>query len=551
MARMSSSRADIRQLPEHLINQIAAGEVIERPVSVVKEVVENSLDAGATAIDIEIVAGGIDRIVVTDNGSGIDAAQLGHAVKRHWTSKISTPTDLDSITSLGFRGEALASISAVADMVITTRAADAAHAWRLESIAGGSVSVPVPAQGALGTRIEIARLFHNVPARKRFLKQARTEYLHIFRLIRHLAFARPDVAFRLTQSGSRGLKLGPASYTNAAKRWTTVFGKTFATDAYPVARQRDGLRISGWVGRPALAGNLSDTQFITLNGRMIRDRQLAHAVRLAYGDSVAPGRFPAYALALELDPNSVDVNVHPGKLEVRFVDLRALHDLLHVTIREALSSDSSHAPAVAVHDRVPAYVSVSAPTTAKPARLVHDSLPENNLFSQPLALVDDYLLYQHDSAVYVMALRNVWSTVLTRRLDSTREAAGSSRPLLLPQALADDCLLTPTQLTALRALGVDIEPLSETKSVLRSLPRVFPELDHPIFTAHLSTQLRAAAEPLAACVEAAVAAIKLGADGRPSRAVLDELVRAAAAVELELGDHSLRLDGDSLARLGL
>ncbi|MCB1749722.1 MAG: DNA mismatch repair endonuclease MutL, partial [Gammaproteobacteria bacterium] len=344
---MTAPRAAIRPLPEHLVNQIAAGEVVERPASVVKELVENSLDAGARRIDVELVDGGIERIVVSDDGSGIAAAELGAAFSRHWTSKLHDARELEALVSLGFRGEALASIAAVADVAVVTRTADDTHAWQVAAAAGAALPPPRPARGNRGCRIEASALFARIPARRRFLKQARTEFLHVLRLMRHFAFARPEVAFSLSQAGARGLRVRPATYGVDAPRWRAVFGAAFCQEAQVLDFMLDGIAVAGWVGGAALAGNHNDLQFIVLNGRIIRDRNLHHAVRAAYGESVPAGSYPAYALALSVAPDSVDVNVHPGKLEVRFADLRAVHDVPPTAVRRALPEAGGRAGGVA------------------------------------------------------------------------------------------------------------------------------------------------------------------------------------------------------------
>ena len=545
---MAESAPSIRPLPDFLINQIAAGEVIERPASVVKELVENSIDAGARSIDIDLVGGGIDGITVTDDGCGLSGDELPAALRRHWTSKLTVASDLDAITSLGFRGEALASISAVADLDIVARGTDDAHAWQLSVPAGTLPGSAVPARGNRGCRIAVRGLFHQVPARRRFLKQPRTEFLQVQRLVRHLAFARPDIAFSLNQAATRGLRLRPAAYATAAPRWQSLFGSAFCQAAQVVDVELDGLRVQGWVGGPGLGGVHSDLQFIVLNGRMIRDRNLQHAVRSAYGESLAPGRFPAYALALTLDPATVDVNVHPGKLEVRFAALRAVHDVLHAAVRRALGADpparepkSTPEPARAAL-REPA-TPYTAPRTGSPAAAAPGALAGRG-FGRVIALIDDaWLLCARDDSVFGLDLRRTWEQVLTRRLSSE---AARARPLLLPVRVPPAAAGPLLAHAGLSALGFEFEDLGPAGAVLRAVPTVLPAVDHARLLSALVETL--ATVPVAAGVAAAAArTIVCGEHGRVSGRMLDELVNAATAAGL--APHSLlrRLSSANLA----
>ena len=327
----------IRPLAGHLVNQIAAGEVIERPASVVKELVENSLDAGARAIDIEVLDGGIESITVSDDGCGIRGEELPAALRRHGRA---------SSTSRATRHDRHPGLPRARPWRVSARwptwksaaAPATTHAWQIAVRAGTQPGSPTPASGNPGSRIVVRRLFHQLPARRRFLKQPRTEFLHIQRLVRQLAFARPDVSFSLAQGAARGLRVRPADYAELAPRWQSVFGTAFCRQACQVAAVIDGITIRGWVGAMGAVGPPGDIQYFALNGRVIRDRQLQHAVRSAYGDALAPGQLPVYALALDIDPGAVDVNVHPGKLKVRFAALRAVHDVVHAAVRQALAA---------------------------------------------------------------------------------------------------------------------------------------------------------------------------------------------------------------------
>ena len=327
----------IRQLPQELVNQIAAGEVIERPASVVKELVENSLDAGATRVEIDIEDGGSRLIRVRDDGGGIAADELLLAVSPHATSKIASLEDLERVRTLGFRGEALPSIASVSRFALTSKPKEADAASRIE-IEAGQTSTPRPAQHPSGTTIEVRDLFHNVPARRKFLRAERTEFGHIDELVKSLALARPQIEFRLTNNGKPSRLMRPAESEAAmAARLAEILGEDFPAQSLRVDHEGAGLRLSGWVGLPTASRSQADQQYFYVNHRLVRDKVVTHAVRQAYADVLYHGRHPAYVLFLELDPAIVDVNVHPAKSEVRFRESRLVHDFLYRTLHEALA----------------------------------------------------------------------------------------------------------------------------------------------------------------------------------------------------------------------
>lgn len=335
----------IRPLPPELINQIAAGEVIERPASVVKELVENSIDAGARRIEVDIEQGGVRLIRVRDDGGGIPRDELPLAVASHATSKIASFDDLERVASMGFRGEALASVSSVARFCLTSRHGGEDAAWRIE-VDGGKLQDVLPAQHPPGTTIEVRDLFYNVPARRKFLRAERTEFAHIDDLLKSLALAREGVDIRLSHNGKPVRLLKPARDEHAAlARVAEVLGPDFPGQALRVEHQAAGLRLSGWVGLPTASRSQADQQYFYVNGRLVRDRVVAHAVRQAYADVLFHGRHPVFVLFLELDPAGVDVNVHPAKSEVRFREQRLIHDFLFRTLHEALSQTRAGGPA--------------------------------------------------------------------------------------------------------------------------------------------------------------------------------------------------------------
>ena len=327
----------IRPLPPELINQIAAGEVIERPASVVKELVENSIDAGARRIEVDIEQGGVRLIRVRDDGGGIPRDELPLAVASHATSKIGSFDDLERVASMGFRGEALASVSSVARFSLTSRQAGDDSAWRID-VDGGRLQEARPAQHPQGTTIEVRDLFYNVPARRKFLRAERTEFAHIDDLLKSLALAREGVDIRLSHNGKPVRLLKPARDENAAlARVAEVLGPEFPGQALRVEHEAAGMRLSGWVGLPTASRSQADQQYFYVNGRLVRDRVVAHAVRQAYADVLFHGRHAVFVLFLELDPAGVDVNVHPAKSEVRFREQRLIHDFLFRTLHEALA----------------------------------------------------------------------------------------------------------------------------------------------------------------------------------------------------------------------
>ncbi|AYG46913.1 DNA mismatch repair endonuclease MutL [Pseudomonas sp. Leaf58] len=333
-----SGGSRIQLLSPRLANQIAAGEVVERPASVAKELLENSLDSGARRIDVEVEQGGVKLLKVRDDGSGISADDLPLALARHATSKIRELEDLEGVMSLGFRGEALASISSVARLTMTSRTASASEAWQVETEGRDMTPRVQPAAHPVGTSVEVRDLFFNTPARRKFLKAEKTEFDHLQEVIRRLALARFDVAFHLRHNGKSILSLHEAhDETARARRVGAICGPGFLEQALPIDVERNGLRLWGWVGLPTFSRSQADLQYFFVNGRAVRDKLVAHAVRQAYRDVLFNGRHPTFVLFLELEPNGVDVNVHPTKHEVRFREGRSVHDFLYGTLHRALA----------------------------------------------------------------------------------------------------------------------------------------------------------------------------------------------------------------------
>ncbi|MDQ7976456.1 DNA mismatch repair endonuclease MutL [Paraburkholderia sp. SARCC-3016] len=335
--RAARAPRSIQPLPDQLISQIAAGEVVERPASVVKELLENALDAGATTLRILLDEGGVKRISITDDGCGIPEAELALALTRHATSKIRSLAELEAVATLGFRGEALASIASVSEMAITSRTGNAAHATRIDANTGALT----PAAGTQGTTIEVRELYFNTPARRKFLKSEQTELGHCIEMVRRVALARPDVAISVLHNG-RAVEHWNAS--DPAARVAKILGDAFATAHLPLDEAAGALAVYGCAGLPTASRGRADQQYFFVNGRFVRDKLLTHAVRAAYEDVLHGDRYPSYVLFLDLPPEAVDVNVHPSKIEVRFRDSRSIHQFVFHAVQRALARHAGASP---------------------------------------------------------------------------------------------------------------------------------------------------------------------------------------------------------------
>ena len=330
----TSARRPIRELPDELISQIAAGEVVERPASVVRELVDNALDAGAAQVVVRLIEGGVRLISVEDDGIGLQTADMPLALRRHATSKISNLHDLESVVTMGFRGEALAAIAAVSELSLTSRTTEQDHAMHLDARSGELR----PAARSVGTTVEVKELFFSTPARRKFLKSTTTELAHCLESLRRHALARPDVGFALWHDGKLVVQWRAQSHDNALDaRLADVLGEEFVKTSVAVDHVHAGLRVLGRAGLPDAARSRADHQFAYVNGRYVRDRVLGHAARSAYEDVLHGQRQPVYALYLDIDPARVDVNVHPTKIEVRFRDSREAHQAVQHALTQALS----------------------------------------------------------------------------------------------------------------------------------------------------------------------------------------------------------------------
>jgi DNA mismatch repair protein MutL len=508
-----NSSMTIRQLPPHLVNQIAAGEVVERPASVVKELVENSLDAGARSIAVDLEEGGRKLIRVRDDGCGIAAGQLQLAMSRHATSKIASLEDLEAIASLGFRGEALPSIASVARVTLRSRATDSDGAWQVEAL-DGTLGEPVPCAHPAGTTVEVRDLFYNTPGRRKFLRSERTEHQHIDKWIRRLALARPDVAFSVTQNGRTVLRLAPATDDNGRlRRIQDICGEAFAAQAVYLDRQaasESDISLSGWLGLPTFNRSQPDLQFWFVNGRSITDKTLSHAVRHAYRDVMFHGRYPAYVLYLSIDPAVVDANAHPAKLEVRFRDGRGVHGAVSQAIEYVLSgtragSRDTTPVASALVDRaffrqaamplatqrggngvaeaLQGYATLTSTTTAPafPEPANHERRDAPPLGYAIAQLAGIYILAQNDSGLVVVDMHAAHERILYEQLKNAYDENQVVRqPLLVPVTVAvseREAELAEQAGGVFERLGLKLERVGPASVIVREIPALLKQSD--------------------------------------------------------------------------
>lgn len=525
----------IHLLSPRLANQIAAGEVVERPASVIKEILENSLDAGANKIDVEVEQGGVKLMRIRDNGSGIDKDDLSLALSRHATSKIRALEDLEAVGSLGFRGEALASISSVSRLSLTSRQRDQDNAWQVQTEGRDMDAILDPAAHPEGTTVEVKDLFFNTPARRKFLKTEKTEFRHLDEVVKRLALSRFDVAFQLRHNAKVIHQLRQAdSELEQERRVASICGSAFIDNALKVdvAAEASGLRMWGWVGLPTFSRSQADLQYFFVNGRMIKDKVVTHAVRQAYSDVLYHGRFPAYVLYLELDPALVDVNVHPTKHEVRFRESRLVHDFLfrslhrliadmrpqdqiaegdepatvetmgsalqppmsssaqtfeqsRMPLRQSSGSSSSYsggygqsyssnnAPVNQVAEQISGYAALhpSEESSALPAENSERCPPMGYAIAQ---LHGVYILAENEQGLIVVDMHAAHERIVYERMkQSFEEDVVRSQPLLVPLSLAvsereADC--SEEHASTFKKLGFELARMGEETLVVRQVP---------------------------------------------------------------------------------
>ena len=479
----------IKPLPDLLISQIAAGEVVERPASVVKELLENSIDAGARAISVQLLEGGVRQIRIVDDGGGIPKDELPLALARHATSKIASLEDLESVASLGFRGEALASIAAVARLTLISRLREAPHAWRIDP--GLDIA---PAALGSGTVIEVDDLYFNTPARRKFLKREHTEFAHCEEAVRRIALAHPDVAFSLQHNGRTALHLAAG---DAARRVSDVLGEEFSAQSRNVDASAGGLNLSGYAALPAYSRARADAQYFFVNGRFVRDKLLSHAVREAYADILHGQRHAAYALFLDIDPRGVDVNVHPAKTEVRFRDGRAVHQFVFHALQRALAAPLAHAAAAGgapASAAVPAGLTfpAAAPrqqsfTVEQPVAAYFDfvrqagapPMPEAEAGAPPplgfaiAQLHGVYILAQNTAGLVLVDMHAAHERILYEKLKTALDERPAVQPLLVPVVISangEEAAAAEEHADTLDRLGFEVASAGPRELVVRAVP---------------------------------------------------------------------------------
>lgn len=507
MQPLNVSKMPIRRLPKQLANQIAAGEVIERPASVVKELLENSLDAGASRIDIDIAQGGLQHIIVRDNGTGIPRGELALAVARHATSKIQTLPDLESILSMGFRGEALASIASVTRMQITSCTADAEQAWCLNTTLEntGEKAALTPAAHPLGTTVAVHDLFYNTPARRKFLRVERTEFRHVDDVVRRVALSHFELGFTLRHNQREVYRLQPGvSESEQQRRLLALCGKPFTTNALQLDFAASGLRLWGWASAPGYSRSQSDLQYFYVNRRIVRDRLIAHALRQAYQETLHPGRHPAYVLHLELDPKQVDVNVHPTKHEVRFREGRLVHDFIYRVLKDTLATvpqektidnvdfnhniTGSHSGYVKPLQTRPAAQSHVAELARDYAALATKSETQSDqavsVLGHALAqLHQRYILAEAAMGLVLVDILAARRHIIHARLNLAWQTSDiKSQPLLVPQSLQvshEEIQALETHAQVIEKMGFDLGCTGPESVLLRHIPTLLRDADIP------------------------------------------------------------------------
>jgi DNA mismatch repair protein MutL len=529
------ARRPIRELPDELISQIAAGEVVERPASVVRELLDNALDAGSSQIVVRLAAGGVRQIVVEDDGCGIERDELVLAVRRHATSKIVSLEELEHVGTMGFRGEALAATASVAALALTSRAAAAVHAWRLDARSGELQ----PAARATGTTVEVQELFFNTPARRKFLKTDATELGHALEAVRRHALARADVSFSVWHEGRQVAHWRAGT---PAQRWRDVLGADVVDAALPLDETRGGVRVRGLVGTPQTARSRADLQYLYVNGRFVRDRLVAHAVRSAYEDVLHGQRQPVYALFIEIDPLRVDVNVHPTKIEVRFRDGREVHQAVRHAVENALApsrAGGSVAPAAttmplaqtppqptatpvapagahastlsyaqfsradgaqanfdlrepppawrAAGARAPGPAQACLATEAAPAEPLSPPRGEDDAAAWPLGralaqIGGAYVLAENAQGLVVVDMHAAHERIVYERLKASLGSTSllEAQPLLIPapfDATPQEMAAAQSHAATLAQLGLELTPLSPRTLAVRSRPAALPGAD--------------------------------------------------------------------------
>jgi DNA mismatch repair protein MutL len=568
--------AAIRALPDLLVNQIAAGEVVERPAAALKELIENSIDAGAKQIDIDIAAGGVKRLRVADDGDGIDRDDLPLAVSRHATSKIAVPSDLEAIATLGFRGEALASIAAVSRLALTSRAAGKQHAWRLE-VEGGTLQPLLPAALASGTTVTVEELFFNTPARRKFLRTEATETAHCNEAFTRLALAHPSIGFTFHHNGRAQHRLLPGGRT---MRVEGLLGAAFLSSAAVVDEEAGSVKVEGFAVRPAYATQAAGAQYLFVNGRFVRDRVLLHAVREAYRDVLHHDRSPSFALWLSVDPRRVDVNVHPQKTEVRFRDSGAIHQFVRHAVERSLAATAREQPAVSAAEKLGLAAARTPPLGAgsgfavgnvalaaevQQGLALHANEPspfyarlfgrsESAAGAPALPATDDdhplgfalaqlhgiFVLAQNRSGLVLVDMHAAHERVVYERLKTTLRTRVPVQPLLVPSTFAAEAMDVATaedHADTLAQLGFDVAALGPSTLAVRGIPAPLGDADPVTLARAVLHELRefGGSEVLAAHADEILATMACHSAVRANRSLtvaeMNALLREMEATE--------------------
>ncbi len=505
----------VQRLPTRLINQIAAGEVVERPASVVKELLENSLDAGATQIEVDVEQGGMRLLRVRDDGAGIHKDDLMLALSRHATSKILTLEDLEQVTTLGFRGEALPSISSVSRLELCSRTAHTDSAWRIHGDGRELHTEPEPTAHPFGTTVEVRDLFFNTPARRKFLRTEKTEFTHVEEVVKRIALSHFATGITLRHNQRAIYTLAPApDERDRARRVARVCGEAFVDHALYVDFEATGLRLWGWIALPTFSRSQSDLQFFYVNGRMVRDKLVGHAVRQAYQDVLYHGRHPAFVLYLEMSPAQVDVNAHPAKHEVRFREGRLIHDFLFRALHQALAGVSpgmvlpppgTAPPTYPAHANTQQAMPLASSYTATLARpsssqvrehvaayaALHSSGVESeriheNATSPPLGyavaqLHGIYILAQNKPGMVLVDIHAAHERITYERLKSSFEGIGiQAQPLLVPLSVAvshAEASAAEEHVALFAELGFELDRIGPEALVVRQVPALLHDVD--------------------------------------------------------------------------
>ena len=496
----------IMQLEKRLANQIAAGEVVERPASVVKELLENALDAGSTRVEIDIEAGGVKMLRIRDNGHGIHRDDLTLALARHATSKIVTQEDLAAIETLGFRGEALASVASISRMTLTTNAEQGTAGWSVQANGADMAAELSPAPHPCGTTVEVRDLFFNTPARRKFLRTERTEYIKIEEVVRKISLSHPKVSFVLTHNGKTGKQFMAGDESH---RVASVFGHAFIDNAIYFCDTRGSFELRGWIGLPTYSRSQADQQFFFVNGRVIRDKLLTHAIKQAYSDVLYHGRNPVYCLHLNLDPRLVDVNVHPTKHEVRFREGRDVHDFIFRSIHRALAEvrpeeGMQTSPIEQQDDYQPTQAPMSFGSFGN--RATTQRVGEQTAVYQEMFARDDaqslpnaeegeppplgfavaqlhgiYILAENKNGLILVDMHAAHERITYEYMKTACDSEGiKSQPLLVPISVAvseKEADLVDDQIAELGALGIELERASAESVIVRAIPTLLVKSD--------------------------------------------------------------------------